>query len=498
MKVTYVLDKNGSPLMPIRKAGRVRRMLKEGRAHVEQYVPFTIRLLYDIENPVVDDVLLGIDPGRTNIGLCAVDSKGHILYASDVETRNKTIAKLMLKRKAMRQASRRGERKVRQRRAIASDKTGMAKHTEFWRMLPGYKEPICCKNIRNTEARFNHRTRPEGWLTPTANHLLQTHMNAVNLVRKVLPVSGIVIEINRFDFAKMENPGIRNWEYQKGKLFGFRNRNDAVASQQDNVCLLCQKHSIDHFHHIVPRHQNGSESIDNIAGLCSECHAKVHTDPKAKDRLQSRKAGLLKKYHALSVINQIMKRLLEELAGILPTYVTTGHETKATRILLGLSKEHHLDAYCIAVSQLDAMPEADTDYQVFRIRQFRRHDRANIHAQTERAYYYNGKQVAKNRTPRFEQKDDALSDWYEKQVATYGRRQADRMRSQLVVKKSIRHYNNKDRIMPGAVFLYKGKRHVMSGQITNGLYLWAVGDTKTNYPARDCRIISRNTGLVYL
>ena len=193
-----------------------------------------------------------------------------------------------------------------------------------------------------------------------------------------------------------------------------------------------------------------------------------------------------------------MKRLLEELSDILPTYVTTGYETKATRILLGLSKEHHLDAYCIAVSQLDALPEADTDYHVFRIRQFRRHDRANIHAQTERAYYYNGKLVAKNRNPRFEQEDDALSIWYEKQVATYGKRQADRMRSRLTVKKSARQYNRKDRTMPGAAFLYQEKRYVMSGQITNGLYLRAVGDTKTNYPARDCRIISRNTGLVYL
>ena len=157
-------------------------------------------------------------------------------------------------------------------RAIAADKKGMAKHTEFWRMLPRCEEPICCKVIRNTEARFNNRTRKPGWLTPTANHLLQTHINLVRKIQKILPVSGIVLEINRFDFAKMENPGIRNWEYQKGRLFGFQNVYEAVSYRQNGKCLLCRRPAIEHYHHLVPKHLGGSESIDNYAGLCLKCH----------------------------------------------------------------------------------------------------------------------------------------------------------------------------------------------------------------------------------
>jgi len=59
---------------------------------------------------------LGIDPGRTNIGLDAVREDGENLYSAKCETCNKNIPKQMADRKRCRQASRRGERKRRQRR----------------------------------------------------------------------------------------------------------------------------------------------------------------------------------------------------------------------------------------------------------------------------------------------------------------------------------------------------------------------------------------------
>ena len=72
------------------------------------------------------------------------------------------------------------------------------------------------------------------------------------------------------------------------------------------------------------------------------------------------------------------------------------------------------------------------------------------------------------------------------------------MRSRLTVKISQRRYNNLERMLPGAVFLYKGKRYVMKGQHSNGKYLRAVGDGKTNYPVKECRIGKRNQGLVFI
>lgn len=72
------------------------------------------------------------------------------------------------------------------------------------------------------------------------------------------------------------------------------------------------------------------------------------------------------------------------------------------------------------------------------------------------------------------------------------------MISQLKVKKSIRRYNRLDRLMPGAVFYYQGVRYVMRGQHSNGQYLQAVGMRDKDFPAKKCKIVVHNQGLVFV
>ena len=501
----YVLNKDGTPLMPVHSYGRAKRMVKSGKARVYRMQPFTLILCEQKENPQVDECLLGIDPGRTNIGLCVVDSRGRVLFASDIETRNKAIKKLMLEKKRARQASRRGERKVRQRREIASDKTGMARHTEFWRMLPGYKKPLCCKVMRNQPAKFEHRKRKKGWLTPTASHLLETHINAVNLVRKLLPVSTIVIEVNRFDFARMENPGIRDWEYCMGRLAGYKNVNEAVDIIQNGRCLLCGKKKIRYHHHIVPKSLGGSDTIDNIAGLCHECHYGengVHKSETAAGRLKGKKNGLRKKYHALSVINQVMPYVLERLAGMLPVCLTAGWETQAARKKYMLPEKqkddgtHYMDAWCIAVSALQEEPQAAPEFtgSFYLVKQYRRHDRARIKAQKERTYYLDGKAVAHNRHKRTGQSDtkekwDSLAEFRESHPKDVSR---------LTVRKSTRSYNNIHRAMPGTVFRAPDGCHVLQASQSGGTKYWAYDNENDYYPAGECTVVKKNTGLVFV
>ena len=43
----YVLDINGKPLMPTQRAGKARRMLRDGLASIVSHTPFTIRLTYE-------------------------------------------------------------------------------------------------------------------------------------------------------------------------------------------------------------------------------------------------------------------------------------------------------------------------------------------------------------------------------------------------------------------------------------------------------------------
>ena len=156
---------------------------------------------------------------------------------------------------------------------------------------------------------------------------------------------------------------------------------------------------------------------------------------------------------------------------------------------------HEIDAYCIGLCFTGISDIIQKFEQVYQIKQFRRQDRSLIKYQRERTYYLNGIKIATNRKPRFEQKGDALSDWYEKQVKVVGKKQADRLLSKVTVKKSTRSYNDTKHLMPGTVFYYNGERHVMYGQLTNGKYLRA--DTKYNYPAKDCKVVKSN-GLVFL
>ena len=42
--MVYVLSKQGKPLMPTERHGKVRRLLRDGLAHVVKVQPFTIQL----------------------------------------------------------------------------------------------------------------------------------------------------------------------------------------------------------------------------------------------------------------------------------------------------------------------------------------------------------------------------------------------------------------------------------------------------------------------
>ena len=132
------------------------------------------------------------------------------------------------------------------------------------------------------------------------------------------------------------------------------------------------------------------------------------------------------------------------------------------------------------------------------ILQFRRQDRSRIKAQTSRAYYHEGKKIAKNRKKAEGQRDDSLQEWRKRQVERYGKEQTRKMISQLEVKESIRRYNRLDRLMPGAVFYYQGVRYVMRGQHSNGQYLQAVGMGSKDFPAKKCKIVANNEGLVFV
>ena len=137
----------------------------------------------------------------------------------------------------------------------------------------------------------------------------------------------------------------------------------------------------------------------NIAGLCCKCHERIHKDARFEDHLKKKKAGLNKRYAAVSVLNQaipfICKRLEQEF-GKERVHYCSGRDTSMVRRSLGYHKTkeeqlHEVDAWCIAVLALRQIPEKAPEFDhVHEILQFRRQDRSRIKAQTSRAYFREG------------------------------------------------------------------------------------------------------------
>ena len=135
----YVQSASGKPLMPTTRTGHVRRLLNAGKARIVCHVPFVIRLTYETPEEV-QPLFGGTDPGRTNIGEAVLTSSGDVVLKAHVETNNKDVPKHMAERKQHRQASRRGERLVRKRRA---KKHGTATDFPEGRLLPVMTNRLC-------------------------------------------------------------------------------------------------------------------------------------------------------------------------------------------------------------------------------------------------------------------------------------------------------------------------------------------------------------------
>ena len=171
--MVYVLDQNGQPLMPTKRYGKVRHLLKEGRAKIIGYRPFIIQLTYE-STTYTQPVSLGVDAGSRHIGISATTEKKE-LYAADVELRN-DIVKLLAARRECRRNRR--NRKTRYRKA-----------------------------------RFQNRRRSDGWVAPSIRHKIQTHLTVVEKVHQILPITNMIVETASFDIQKIKHPDIEGNAY---------------------------------------------------------------------------------------------------------------------------------------------------------------------------------------------------------------------------------------------------------------------------------------------
>jgi hypothetical protein len=165
-----VLDRQGNPLMPTTRLGKVYRLLKTKKAHIVSYEPFTIQLDYEPDTHIVQPMTLGVDSGAIYSGY-SVTNEHREYYSAEVIARN-DISNRLSDRRMYRQTRR--SRKTR------------------------YRKP-----------RFNNRkNQKKGWLPPSLQQKVVVQLNEIEHIHRYFPIETIIVETAEFDIQKIKNPDI--------------------------------------------------------------------------------------------------------------------------------------------------------------------------------------------------------------------------------------------------------------------------------------------------
>ncbi len=323
--MVYVIDKDGRPLMSTKRQGKVKWLLKRKQAKVVKRCPFTIQLLYEPETHCMQPVSLGVDAGSKHVGLSA-STKKEELFSAEMTLRN-DVPQLM--------TARRQSRRTRRNR------------------------------LRYRKPRFDNRRRPDGWLTPTMETKIKSHVNAINDICSILPVSKIVVETASFDIQKIKDENIEGKSYQEGEQLAYANVKAYVKARDNFTCWSCGSHDHLEVHHIIHRHDGGSDRPSNLITLCEKCHENHHNGKRPLAIPFPEDKGF-KGATAMNTMRWFLLDRLKKTHPDIPVIQTYGYVTNWNRNNLKAEKTHTNDAFCIA-GNFNA-ERADNVYDILKVR----------------------------------------------------------------------------------------------------------------------------------
>lgn len=345
--MVYVLNTNGEPLMPTSRYGKVRHLLKDGKAIVVQRCPFTIQLQYETCNKT-QPVSLGVDAGSKHVGLSATSAKKE-LYAAEADLRN-DISNNLTARKEIRRNRR--NRKTRYRKA-----------------------------------RFDNRVhdKQKGWLAPSVQQKCDNHIQLVKKVMRILPIAEIHVEMAPFDIQllKAELLGLpipSGEDYQHGESEGYDNIKAYVKWRDGYRCKICGSRHMLQVHHKKQRKDGGTNAPWNLITVCPGCHQKFHAglmhEKDAKKMLPDSKPKTadFKDASFMGIMRWTVWDRLKTFG--LPLYMIYGYQTSELRKEYNVKKSHHADARCIS-----GHPDVQPSKEWFYLRKVRCHNR-QIHKLT--------------------------------------------------------------------------------------------------------------------
>jgi hypothetical protein len=314
----YVVSKDGEPLMPTHPA-KARKLIKNKKAIVKQTNPFTIELAYETTTHT-QPITLGIDSGYKHIGFSAVTSEKELI-SGEVDL-------------------------------LSGMKERLKERSDYRKQRRSRK--------RHREPRFENRvaSKKKGWLAPSIQHKLESHIRFIEKVKKILPVTKTIIEVANFDIQKIKNPGIQGKEYQQGEQLNFWNVREYVLHRDGHTCQNpnCQNKDqspILEIHHIVFRDNSGSDAPSNLITLCTTCHTSAnHKKGKFLYEWQMNKPKL-NRFKDATFMSMVRWRLIR----IEDAEHTYGYITKNNRIKNNMEKSHYNDAFVIAGGSLQKRSE---------------------------------------------------------------------------------------------------------------------------------------------
>ncbi len=308
---------------------KARIFLQSGKAKIVGRDPFTIQLIYG-SSGYKQPISLGIDAGYKNIGFSAITQKEELI-GGEVELLDGVSERITEKKKY---------RRTRRNR------------------------------LRHRAKRFDNRKRNEGWLAPSIQHKLDTHLRFVERVKSRLPITKITVETASFDIQKLKNPDIQGDGYQQGEQLGYKNLTNYIRHRDGYKCQNpdCKNKGADkvlQVHHIGywKNPPDRSNRPSNLITLCDKCHSSPnHKKGKILHGWQPK----VKSFKAETFMSTIYKRILEDLCA----EEAFGYETDFKRKELKLEKSHHNDAFIIAGGTIQQRTEP------LMIEQIRRHKRS--------------------------------------------------------------------------------------------------------------------------
>ena len=300
----YVVDSNGTPLMPTSRLGMVRRWLKTGQAKWFGNSRHTIQFVRPVTTNT-QELTLGVDAGF-HLGLSVVGNKREY-YASES----------LRKSEKDRITSRRELRRTRRNR------------------------------LRHRKARFNNRRRKDGWLAPSMQHRLDFTIREIKRLYTFLPITKLVVEVTPFDNQKLLNPNIKSWEYTQGKMHGFKTIKDYLLVRDNYRDALDGKQypaSQLRVHHLIQQKDGGTNQPDNLVLLSDINHTQANHNNGNLAKLRENRQKTIDYRGAY-----FMSVLATRLSDYFDEYTTTqGYLTANLRQKYGIEKSHLNDAFIIA------------------------------------------------------------------------------------------------------------------------------------------------------